>query len=76
VNDADFQPPFILTARLNRLTIKVDWPRMSPEDINTLGNTEAVAVDGKPTHHMQSGLPWFRTEARTVMNESSWIGKP
>ena len=26
VNDADYQPPFPLTAKLNKLTIKVDRP--------------------------------------------------
>jgi arylsulfatase len=36
VNDADYQPPFPLTAKLNKLTLKVDRPQLSPEDIKTL----------------------------------------
>ena len=36
VNDADYQPPFTLTAKLNKLTIKVDRPQLSPEDIKKL----------------------------------------
>ena len=36
VNDADYQPPFALTAKLNKLTIKVDRPQLSPEDISKL----------------------------------------
>ena len=36
MNDADYQPPFPLTAKLNRLTIKVDRPQVSPKDIKTL----------------------------------------
>ena len=36
VNDADYKPPFPLTAKLNRLTIKVDRPQLSPEDIKKL----------------------------------------
>ncbi len=36
VNDADYLPPFPLTARLNKLTIKIDRPQLSPEDIKTL----------------------------------------
>jgi len=36
VNDADYQPPFPLTAQLNKLTIKVDRPQLSPEDIKKL----------------------------------------
>ncbi len=36
VNDEDYQPPFPLTARLNKLTIKVDRPQLSAEDIKQL----------------------------------------
>ena len=36
VNDADYQPPFPLTAKLDKLTIKVDRPQLSPEDIKKL----------------------------------------
>jgi hypothetical protein len=36
VNDADCAPPFSLTAKLNKLTIKVDRPQLSPEDIKKL----------------------------------------
>jgi len=36
VNDADYKPPFPLTAKLNKLTIKVDRPQLSPDDIKKL----------------------------------------
>lgn len=36
VNDADYQPPFTLTATLNKLTLNVDRPQLSPADIKTL----------------------------------------
>jgi len=36
VNDADYTPPFALTARLDKLTIKVDRPQFSPEDMKKL----------------------------------------
>jgi arylsulfatase A-like enzyme len=55
VNDEDYKPPFSLTAKLNKLTIKVDRPKLSPEDIKKLENTQAIAIDGKPIHHMQGG---------------------
>jgi len=55
VNDADYKPPFALTAKLNKLTIKVDRPQLTEEDIKKLDNTAATAVDGNPIHHMQSG---------------------
>ena len=36
VNDADYQPPFALTAKLDRLTIKIDRPQLSPDEIQKL----------------------------------------
>jgi arylsulfatase A-like enzyme len=36
VNDADYKPPFTLTARLNKLTLKVDRPKLSDADIKKL----------------------------------------
>jgi len=45
VNDADYKPPFAFTGKLNKLTIKVDRPQLSPADIKTLqeGLTKAAA---------------------------------
>lgn len=36
VNDADYQPPFTFTGKLNKLTVKVDRPQLSEEDIKKL----------------------------------------
>jgi len=36
VNDADYKPPFALTAKLDKLTLTVDRPQLSPEDIQKL----------------------------------------
>jgi len=36
VNDADYKPPFPLTAKLDRLTIKVNRPTLSPADVAKL----------------------------------------
>jgi arylsulfatase len=36
VNDADYKPPFPLTAKLNTLKIKIDRPQLSPDDIKKL----------------------------------------
>jgi arylsulfatase len=36
VNDADYLPPFPLTAKFNKMTIKIDRPQLSPEDIKKL----------------------------------------
>jgi arylsulfatase len=36
VNDADYAPPFPLTAKLNKLTIKVDRPQLLPDEIKKL----------------------------------------
>jgi arylsulfatase len=36
VCDDDYQCPFTLTAKLNKLTLKIDRPKLSPEDIKKL----------------------------------------
>jgi len=36
VNDADYLPPFPLTAKFNKLTIRIDRPQLSPEEIKKL----------------------------------------
>ncbi len=54
VNDADYAPPFTLTAKLNRLTIKVDRPTLTPEDVKKLQGAAAAAADGAPA---QGGKP-------------------
>jgi arylsulfatase A-like enzyme len=36
VNDSDYKPPFALTAKLDKLTLKVDRPQLSPADIKKL----------------------------------------
>ena len=46
VNDADYKPPFPLTAKLNKLTIKIDRPQLSPEDIKKLEGAMKAAADG------------------------------
>jgi arylsulfatase len=37
VNDADYKPPFELTAQFNKLTISIDRPQLSPEEIKKFG---------------------------------------
>ncbi|WP_406855497.1 arylsulfatase [Alsobacter sp. KACC 23698] len=53
VNDADYRPPFTLTAKLEKLTVKIDRPTLSQADVQKLEANEAVAVDGRPIRHMQ-----------------------
>ena len=36
VNDADYTPPFAFTGKLDKLTIKIDRPQLSPADIQKL----------------------------------------
>ena len=47
VNDEDYLPPFPLTAKLNKLTIKVDRPKLTPEDIKKLEEGMQKAADTK-----------------------------
>jgi len=55
VNDADYKPPFALTAKLNKLTIRVDRPQLSKKDLDKLEASQATAVDGNPIKHLQGG---------------------
>jgi arylsulfatase len=65
VNDADYKPPFALTAKLDKLTLKVDRPKLSEADVKKLQDAQAsamdgaagqtTAVDGQPIQHMQAG---------------------
>jgi arylsulfatase len=36
IDDSDYLPPFPLTAKLNKLTIRIDRPQLSPADIKKL----------------------------------------
>ena len=47
VNDADYKPPFTLTAKLNKLTLKVDYPQLSPADIKELEEGMKKAAAGR-----------------------------
>ena len=47
VNDADYKPPFTFTGKLNKLTIKVNRPQLSPEDIKKLKDAQTAAADQK-----------------------------
>ncbi|MEQ8701476.1 MAG: arylsulfatase, partial [Bauldia litoralis] len=65
VNDADYKPPFALTAKLDKLTLKIDRPVLSEDDIKKLTAAqaaatdgaagEATAVDGQPVQVVQPG---------------------
>jgi arylsulfatase len=55
VNDADYKPPFPLTAKLNKLTIRIDRPTLTPADIKKLEGAQAEAMDGKPLTRVQPG---------------------
>jgi len=45
VNDADYTPPFTFTGKLDKLTIKIDRPELSPADIKKLEEAMTKASD-------------------------------
>jgi hypothetical protein len=47
VNDEDYKPPFPLTAKLNKLTIEVDRPQLTPADIKELEEGMQKAAAGR-----------------------------
>jgi len=40
VNDADYQPPFAFTGKLDKLTLTIDRPQLGPEDVKRLQEAE------------------------------------
>jgi arylsulfatase len=55
VNDADYTPPFTLTAKLDKLTIHVDRSTLSPDDVKKLEAAAAAAADGNPAPATPAG---------------------
>jgi arylsulfatase len=47
--------PFTFTGKSSKITLKVERPELSPEDIKKLENAEAQALDGAPLHRVQGG---------------------
>ncbi len=46
VDDNDYHPPFPLTAKLNKLTIKIDRPKLAPEEKKKLEEAMKKAAMG------------------------------
>lgn len=47
VDEQDYQVPFKLTAKLDKLTIDLDRPELTPEDVQMLKESEEKATDAK-----------------------------
>jgi arylsulfatase len=47
VNDADYRPPFPLTAKLDKLTIRLDRPQLSAADRQRLQDAMEKAADAR-----------------------------
>ncbi|HVP66433.1 MAG TPA: arylsulfatase [Anaeromyxobacteraceae bacterium] len=47
VNDADYQPPFKFTGKLNKVTLSIDRPKLSPEDEKKLEAAEREAAKAR-----------------------------
>ena len=48
VDDADYQVPFAFTGKLDKLTLTIDRPKLSPADIERLKEPTPTATSGKP----------------------------
>jgi hypothetical protein len=47
VDEEDYQVPFTLTAKLEKLTIEIDRPKLTPQDEKNLIDAAARAADDK-----------------------------
>jgi hypothetical protein len=50
VDDRDYQVPFKFTGKINKLTIAIDEPKLTPDDVKKLKEAEAKAADGAAKH--------------------------
>jgi arylsulfatase A-like enzyme len=46
VNDDDYSTPFVFTGKLDKITLNIDRPKLSPEDVKRLQETARAAGDG------------------------------
>jgi arylsulfatase A-like enzyme len=47
VNDADYQPPFAFTGKINKVILNIDRPQLTPTDIEKLKEAQASAADAR-----------------------------
>jgi arylsulfatase len=47
VNDADYKPPFKFTGKIDKVTLTIDRPKLTPEDVTKLRKAEAAAGKAK-----------------------------
>jgi arylsulfatase len=47
VDDADYQPPFTFTGKINKVTLSIDRPKLTPEDIKKLEEAMTKAAAAK-----------------------------
>ena len=58
VNDADYQPPFPLTSKLNKLTVKLDRPVLSDADKGKAGSGDEARRTERDKTGLGAGLCW------------------
>jgi hypothetical protein len=46
VNDDDYATPFVFTGKLNKVSLTIERPKLSPEDVKRLMETARAAGDG------------------------------
>jgi len=49
VDDADYRTPFTFTGTLKKITLSIERPKLSPEDVKHLQGTARAAGDGPST---------------------------
>jgi len=59
VNDADYKPPFNFTGKLNKVTLTIDRPKLSPDDIKKLQQAEQTAAQARRVGYRQFRLASF-----------------
>ena len=56
VDDDDYQTPFAFTGKINKVTLDIDRPKLTPEDIKRLQEAARLAGDGPSTDDGKTAL--------------------
>ena len=64
VDDQDYQVPFRFTGKLDKLTLKIDRPKLTPEDEKTADGRAAQQSHERMSEPRRGGMGWVSMPTR------------
>ena len=75
VDDKDYRSPFAFTGKLNKITLTIDRPKLTPADIKRLQDAARAAGDGPSADAGDARLPAPCTPGLGRYSASAWLNK-